>query len=194
MSAGIEAATAAACRALPAVAGLPPASRVLDIGGGTGSWAIALAASRPDLTATVFELPEVAAVAEERLRTAGFSARISVLAGDLLTDDLPRGHNAFLLANVVHYFTPDTNQSILRKHPGGRRARRTPAPRGLLDRPHAHPATAGRAHGRGVRDPRQRRRRLQRPGGRRLARRHRLELHRNSALAGPISLVTAEAI
>ena len=46
MSAGIEAATAGACRALPAAAELPPASRVLDIGGGTGSWAIALAAGR----------------------------------------------------------------------------------------------------------------------------------------------------
>jgi SAM-dependent methyltransferase len=115
MSAGIEAATAGACRALPIAAGLPPASRVLDIGGGTGSWAMALAQADPNLTGTVLELPEVAAVAEERLRTAGFSSRISVVAGDLLTDDLPGGHNGFLLANVVHYFKPETNQSILRK-------------------------------------------------------------------------------
>jgi len=115
MSAGIEAATGGACRALPGVAGLPPASRVLDIGGGTGSWAIALAEADPALTATVFELPEVAAVAEERLRTSGFSSRIDVLAGELLTGELPRGYNAYLLANVVHYFTPETNQAILRK-------------------------------------------------------------------------------
>ena len=114
MSAGIEAATAAACRALPAAAGLPPASQVLDIGGGTGSWTIALAQADPNLTGTVFELPEVAAVAEERLRTAQLSSRVSVVAGDLLVDHLPGGHNAFLLANVVHYFTPETNQSILR--------------------------------------------------------------------------------
>ena len=115
MSAGIEAATTAACRALAGVAGLPPGSRVLDIGGGTGSWAVALAAADPSLTATVFERPEVAAVAEEHLRTGRFSGRIDVLAGDLLAGDLPRGYNAFLLANVVHYFTPDTNQSNLRK-------------------------------------------------------------------------------
>jgi len=44
---------------------LPPASRVLDVGGGTGSWSIALAEADPALTATVFELPEVAAVAEK---------------------------------------------------------------------------------------------------------------------------------
>lgn len=57
MSAGIAAATAAARHALPEAAALPAASRVLDVGGGTGSWSIALAASDPDLTATVFEIP-----------------------------------------------------------------------------------------------------------------------------------------
>jgi SAM-dependent methyltransferase len=115
MSAGIEAATAGACRALPGVAGLPPASRLLDIGGGTGSWAIALAEADHELTATVFELAEVAAVAEQRLHTSDVSARIDVLAGELLTGDLPSGYNAFLVANVVHYFTPETNRAILRK-------------------------------------------------------------------------------
>jgi SAM-dependent methyltransferase len=115
MSAGIEAATAGACRVLPGVAALPPASRVLDIGGGSGSWAIALAEADPDLMGTVFELPEVAAVAKQRLDTSGVSTRIDVLAGQLLTDDLPRGYNAFLVANVVHYFTPETNRAILRK-------------------------------------------------------------------------------
>jgi SAM-dependent methyltransferase len=115
MSAGIEAATAGACRTLPGVAGLPPASRLLDLGGGTGSWSIALAQADPGLTATVFELPEVAAVAEQRLHDSGISDRVGVLAGELLTGDLPHGYNAFLLANVVHYFNPETNQAILRK-------------------------------------------------------------------------------
>lgn len=115
MSAGIAAATAAACHALPAVAGLPTASRVLDIGGGTGSWSIALAAADPALTATVFEIADVAGVAREQLRTTAYSDRIDVHIGDVLADELPRGFNALLLANLVHYFTPDTNRSILRR-------------------------------------------------------------------------------
>jgi SAM-dependent methyltransferase len=115
MSAGIEAATAGACRALPRTAGLPPASRVLDIGGGTGSWAIALADADPRLTATVLELAEVAPVTRERLRSTTLSDRIDVCVADLLNDELPRGYDAFLMANVVHYFTPDTNRAILRR-------------------------------------------------------------------------------
>jgi SAM-dependent methyltransferase len=115
MSAGIAAATAAACHALPEVAALPAGSRVLDIGGGTGSWSIALAAADPALTATVFEIPDVAGVAKEQLRASAYSDRVDVHAGDVLTDDLPRGFDAFLVANLVHYFTPETNQSILRR-------------------------------------------------------------------------------
>ena len=115
MSAGIAAATAAACHALPEAAGLPAESRVLDIGGGTGSWSIALAAADPTLTASLLELPDVARIAREQLRTTAYADRIDVHIGDVLVDDLPRGFNAFLLANLVHYFTPETNRSILHR-------------------------------------------------------------------------------
>lgn len=115
MSAGIAAATAAACHALPAAAGLPAACRVLDIGGGTGSWSIALAAADPALTATVFELADVAPVARAEITATAYANRIDVQIGDVLADDLPRGYNTFLLANLVHYFSPETNRSILHR-------------------------------------------------------------------------------
>jgi len=49
------------------------------------------------------------------LRASGYSDRIDVRAGDVLADDLPSGFDAFLLANLVHYFTPETNRSILQR-------------------------------------------------------------------------------
>jgi SAM-dependent methyltransferase len=115
MSAGIGAATAGACHALPEAAALPAASRVLDVGGGTGSWSIALAAFDPHLTATVIELPEVARVARDQLRATAYADRVDVRDGDVLADELPRGYDAFLLANLVHYFTAETNRSILHR-------------------------------------------------------------------------------
>ncbi len=93
----------------------PAAARVLDIGGGTGSWSLSLAAADSELTATVFEIPEVAAVARDTLRASGFADRVDVHEGDVLVDEVPHGYNAFLLANLVHYFTPDTNLSILQR-------------------------------------------------------------------------------
>ncbi len=115
MSAGIAAATAAACRALPEAAALPAASRVLDVGGGTGSWSIALAAADPDLTATVLEIAEVARVARDELRATAYADRVDVREGDVLVDEVPSGYDAFLLANLVHYFTPETNRAILQR-------------------------------------------------------------------------------
>ena len=114
-SAGIEAIQAGPAAALPATFDFSGHSRLLDIGGGTGSWSIAVAHRHPGLHATVFELPKVADVARKRIAAAGLSARIDVQAGDAMADPLPAGYSAFLLANIIHYWSPDENRSLLQR-------------------------------------------------------------------------------
>lgn len=115
MSAGIEAFQAGPSAALPGVAALAPGSRVLDVGGGTGSWSIALANHDPSLRATVFELPEIAPIARQRVADAGLNDRVDVVAGDVLAGPVPAGFDTVLLANVVHYWSPETNRAALRR-------------------------------------------------------------------------------
>jgi SAM-dependent methyltransferase len=115
LSAGIEAILAGPAHALADVAHLSGCRRLLDVGGGTGSWSIAAARRHPQLGATVFELPVTAEIARRRVQEAGLSDRIAVVDGDALTDDFPRGHDAFLLANLVHYWSPETNLALLRR-------------------------------------------------------------------------------
>jgi SAM-dependent methyltransferase len=114
-SAGIEAFQAGPSATLPEVIDLPETCRVLDVGGGTGSWSLALARRHPGLRATVFELPVVTGVARERIAGAGLDDRVDVVAGDATKDAFPEGFNAFLLANVVHYWSPDQNRDVLRR-------------------------------------------------------------------------------
>ena len=114
-SAGIEAFQAGPAAALPETVALPEGCRLLDVGGGTGSWSIALARSFPHLTATVFELPSVAPIARKRIADAGLSDRIDVREGDAITGLPPEGYDAFLLANLVHYWSPEQNRGLLRK-------------------------------------------------------------------------------
>jgi hypothetical protein len=45
--------------------------RVLDVGGGSGAYAAAFACARPDLTATVFDLPSVTPLTRRYLDTSG---------------------------------------------------------------------------------------------------------------------------
>jgi len=89
--------------------------RLLDVGGGTGSWSIAVAERYPHLHATIFELPTVAEFAERRIAAEGLAARIDVVAGDALSDPLPSGYDVFLLANLVHHWSPETNLHQLRQ-------------------------------------------------------------------------------
>ena len=69
----------------------------------------------PALTATVLELADVAAVAEDHVHASEISDRIDVRVGDLREGELPAGYDAFLLANVVHYYSPETNRDILQR-------------------------------------------------------------------------------
>lgn len=115
VSPGIEAILVGPAAALAEAFDFAPHRRLLDIGGGTGSWSIAVVQRYPHLRATIFELPVVAAMARERVAAAGVGTRISIVAGDAMADDLPSGHDVFLLANLVHYWSPENNLTLLRR-------------------------------------------------------------------------------
>jgi SAM-dependent methyltransferase len=112
-SEGVEAVNAAPAAGLAASVDFRAHRRLLDLGGGTGSWSIAVVRANPHLSATVFELPQVAGIARRRIAERGLSDRIGVATGDVRTSDLPTGHDCCLLANVVHCFSPSDNKRLL---------------------------------------------------------------------------------
>jgi len=112
-AAGIEAFTAGPAAALAHTVDFGGYRRMLDVGGGTGSWSLAAVRRHDHLRATVVELPAVANVARERMDASGLSARVDVVTGDAMTGELPAGHDLFLLANLIHYFSPEQNRDLL---------------------------------------------------------------------------------
>jgi SAM-dependent methyltransferase len=110
-SEGVEALTAGPAAALAATYEWERHARVADLGGGTGSFLLAIRERHPQLGATLVELPEVAALARRRL--AG--TPIAVVEADVLTDPLPAGHDAVLIANVAHLLSPDDNRRLLER-------------------------------------------------------------------------------
>jgi SAM-dependent methyltransferase len=97
--------------------------KVLDVGGGTGSFLEVILGRHPRLAGTIFELPKSAAVARQVLSG---QASIAIVEGDAIVDALPEGHDLAILANLVHYFGPDKNRALLRN------VRRAIAPRGRI--------------------------------------------------------------
>jgi predicted O-methyltransferase YrrM len=77
-------------------------SRVLDIGGGSGIYACALAARHPHLRGTVLDQAAVTPIATTLIADRGLADRISVVAADFFSEALPRGHDVHLFSNVLH--------------------------------------------------------------------------------------------
>lgn len=99
--------------------------RLLDVGGGSGVYTIAFLKEAPQLQATLFDRPEVVAMARERLTAAGVLDRAALAAGDFYRDELPAGHDLALLSAIIHQNSPDENIELFRKVyralvPGGR--------------------------------------------------------------------------
>jgi demethylspheroidene O-methyltransferase len=97
---------------------------VLDAGGGDGSFLLSVASRIPTLRLMLIDLPPVADRARVRLRTAGLSERMSVTAGDFLSDAWPDGADLVTLVRVVHdHDDPAVLELFRRAHralpPGG---------------------------------------------------------------------------
>jgi hypothetical protein len=114
-SEGIEAFVAGPAEALATGYAFNSHHQVLDLGGGIGSFLLAVLRRHAGLQGTLFELAGVAAVAHERLGREPEGARIAVVEGDFFKTPIPAGHDAILVANVVHLFLPEQNRDLLRR-------------------------------------------------------------------------------
>jgi predicted O-methyltransferase YrrM len=88
---------------------------LLDVGGGTGIYAIALVQQNPGLRAIVFDRPEVLKVAAEMATEYGVKDRIELRPGDMFVDPLPTDCDLVLLSNILHdWDVPECEQLAAR--------------------------------------------------------------------------------
>jgi ubiquinone/menaquinone biosynthesis C-methylase UbiE len=102
--------------------GLEGVRSMLDLGGGPGTNAIAMA--KKGVEATVFDLPETIAIAKKVIRREQAKG-ISLVAGDFHRDSIGFRYDLILVSQIFHAFSIKENKAILRKcmealNPGGR--------------------------------------------------------------------------
>lgn len=103
-------------RALGQAVDLSSARRLLDVGGGSAAYDIELCRRYPDLTATVYELPQVADIAAGKVKEADLSDRVETVTGDFFADSaLPGGHDTILLSMIMHDWAEERCRAILQK-------------------------------------------------------------------------------
>lgn len=88
---------------------------VLDIGGGSGAFAMALADAVPHLHATIFDLPEVAALATSAFEAAGVNDRCKAIGGDAFRGPLPTHADLITLVRILHDHDDDRIRLLLKR-------------------------------------------------------------------------------
>ncbi|HTN74748.1 MAG TPA: methyltransferase [Pirellulaceae bacterium] len=100
---------------LAAKIALPGVTKLLDVGGGTGIYSIALLQKNPELRAVVYDRPEVLKVAAEMAESFGVANRLELVPGDMFTGQLPQDCQAILLSNVLHDWDVPENQQLIKR-------------------------------------------------------------------------------
>lgn len=88
---------------------------VLDIGGGSGAFSMEFVSRKPEIEATVFDLPNVVPITRKFIEKEGFSDRIKTHTGDYTRDALPRGFDLVFLSAIIHSNSLETNQELIIK-------------------------------------------------------------------------------
>jgi hypothetical protein len=98
--------------------------RLLDLGGGPGTYAVHFCLHNPDLTAVVYDLPSTLPFAEKTIARFGLGDRIVFASGDFMSGEVPGRYHVAWLSHILHGVGPSACSVILKKtisalEPGG---------------------------------------------------------------------------
>ena len=104
---------------------LSGAKTLLDVGGGTGAFAITLCKANLDLKATVVDYPNVAALGKKYVEEAGLSDRITYVEGDGREDIWPKNQDVVLMSYLFSGVPGEAHDALIARAydhlaPGGR--------------------------------------------------------------------------
>ncbi len=94
---------------------LSKSKKLLDIGGGSGGFAIEVAQKYPKLLISIFDLPKVKKTALQRLNTEGFDDRIEFISGSFRDDLFSEDFDTISLIRVLYDHSDNTVLALLKK-------------------------------------------------------------------------------
>lgn len=98
--------------------------RLIDLGGGPGTYAVYFCKANPQLTATIFDKPTTEPIAMNIVRRYGLEQRIDFVGGNFLLDSLPEGYDVVWISQILHGDSPADCAKLVAKagkilNPGG---------------------------------------------------------------------------
>ena len=92
---------------------LEDVSQVLDLGGGSGVYAMAFVRGGRGITATVFDLPDVIPLTQQYINQTDLSGRIDTVGGDYNIDELGNGYDLVFLSSVICVNSSKQNLALM---------------------------------------------------------------------------------
>jgi len=89
--------------------------RVLDLGGGPGTYAVAWADACPGAEITVFDTPATLRVTRKILREKGADGRVRLAKGDFLEDPLGGPYDFVWISQILHAYSGSDCVKLLRR-------------------------------------------------------------------------------
>ena len=102
-------------RAVVPLLDLAKCRKILDVGGGPGTYSALIAQAYPGIECTVIDLPEVVKTATALIGQAGMSGRVKTLAGDYHAAPFPGANDAVLFFGVLHQEKEEAVRDLLRR-------------------------------------------------------------------------------
>lgn len=98
--------------------------RLIDVGGGPGTYAIYFCKRNPKLKATIFDLPTTEPFARKTISKYNLEGQVNFVAGNFINDELPKGYDAAWLSQVLHGEIPANAAALIKNaagclNPGG---------------------------------------------------------------------------
>lgn len=87
--------------------------RILDLGGGPGTYSMEFAKRGKDVY--LFDRPETLEIARTLIDKDGMGDRITLLEGDFLTDTIGSGYDMVLMSQILHAYGKRDIKSLLKK-------------------------------------------------------------------------------
>ncbi|MFH1981849.1 MAG: methyltransferase [Pseudomonadota bacterium] len=92
--------------------------RLLDLGGGPGTFAIHFCKKHPELTAAIYDLGTTRPFAQKTVKKFGLEDRIRFIPGDYTSEELDGAFDAVWMSHILHGEDPATCQEMIRKAVG----------------------------------------------------------------------------
>ena len=89
--------------------------RLIDVGGGPGTYSIMFCQQYPELACTIFDLPDVLEIAQEHAEEASLNDRITLQPGNYYTDEFGSDYDVAFLSDMLHQESGEAGMMIVEK-------------------------------------------------------------------------------